>query len=134
VSLLVGGNESAGSINYIIKYGFYQGGLDNPYRLDPRKIIAVLSGKRFPALVDLEIEIATLETAKVKKFLIEVNQEISNLVHIESLESREKKEHFLKSEKDDLNAKLRSAEDTLHTLQEEKEAFPSEGPHSCCLM
>lgn len=43
--LLVAGNCDAGIIRWIEKYGFYEGGEQNAYRLDPTRIVEVLTGQ-----------------------------------------------------------------------------------------
>ncbi len=39
-----------GVINYIRKYGFYEGGVNNPYRVDPLHLAAVLTGHTYCSL------------------------------------------------------------------------------------
>lgn len=44
ISILVGGNSSSGVVKYIEKYGFYEGGLLNEYRIDPRILYSIITG------------------------------------------------------------------------------------------
>uniref|UniRef100_A0A7S1WIV5 Uncharacterized protein n=1 Tax=Alexandrium catenella TaxID=2925 RepID=A0A7S1WIV5_ALECA len=47
VALHFGGrNSSAGIVQYIRDFGFYEGGKDNSYRIDPLKLIELLTGMR----------------------------------------------------------------------------------------
>ena len=46
LKITVAGNERAGIISFIERYGFYEGGDTNPYRIDPDVLVAVLTGKR----------------------------------------------------------------------------------------
>jgi hypothetical protein len=45
VSLNIAGNADCGIISYIEKYGFYEGGNSNDYKLTPRSIVSVLLGQ-----------------------------------------------------------------------------------------
>jgi len=51
----VAGNASIGSIDYIERLGFYEGGgSENSYRVDPNTLYCVLTGKCFTQTIELE--------------------------------------------------------------------------------
>eukprot|EP00928_Gymnodinium_smaydae_P030900 TRINITY_DN22844_c0_g1_i1.p1 TRINITY_DN22844_c0_g1~~TRINITY_DN22844_c0_g1_i1.p1 ORF type:complete len:232 (-),score=61.96 TRINITY_DN22844_c0_g1_i1:132-827(-) len=44
-----GRNSTAGILQYVKQFGFYEGGKDNEYRLDPAKLVKALTGGRHRA-------------------------------------------------------------------------------------
>lgn len=44
LTLCVAGDSQSGAIPFIRDIGFYEGPLSNPYRLDPRLLVALLTG------------------------------------------------------------------------------------------
>ena len=54
MSILVGGNEKHGIIQYIQLLGFYEGGgVANPYRINPRILVAILTNEISEELIEL---------------------------------------------------------------------------------
>jgi len=46
ITIKVGGEVNRGIIIYIRDYGFYQGGLENGYRIDPAVLVSLLTGSK----------------------------------------------------------------------------------------
>jgi len=47
---IAGRDSSLGLVQYIKWFGFYEGGADNAYRVDPQRLVAMLSGKKLVLL------------------------------------------------------------------------------------
>jgi len=88
ISILIGGGLNVGIIQYIEDYGFYEGGINNEYRIDPEVLITVLTGRVTERVVGLQIE-------KLKRKIKEIEQE--------KTEWETEKEQYIKQEGGDPN-------------------------------
>jgi len=87
LEIKVGGDEQSGVVTYIEKFGFYEGGgVQNPYRLDPHLILAVLTGVVTPQVVSLVTQ-SMAEQVKTLQLRIEANQH-----HLQLSQNNDEKE------------------------------------------
>lgn len=77
-SILVGGNSSSGIIKYIERYGFYEGGILNEYRIDPRIMYSIITGHKSKEVYQvLKSKIEAKEMILYNQYNIEKNQILS---------------------------------------------------------
>jgi len=74
LTIKVGGNESKGSIKYIEDYGFYEGGLNNEYRIDPHILVAMLTNRINNKCIEILKEKEILKVNKLEKNLQQLEQ------------------------------------------------------------
>jgi len=96
--LTIAGGLHGGILDYIEQFGFYEGGPSNPYRVDPRAIIAVLSGRAELATgvyCEATVDQIRCLTSEREQFLFNItNQKYNNQAELEWFQGQEK--HLLR--------------------------------------
>jgi len=76
LSITLGGGLKGGIIFYIENYGFYEGGTNNEYRIEPDKLVALLTGKMTSRVIKNQIIKLEQKIEQCKAQLKEYQQEM----------------------------------------------------------
>jgi len=103
LSITLGGGLKGGIIFYIENYGFYEGGTNNEYRIEPDKLVALLTGKMTSRVIKNQILKLEQKIEQCQAQLKEYQQEMETAlqkIDVSSdnyLEQKKKVEMYLKA-------------------------------------
>lgn len=109
LTIRVGGNAHAGSIHYIERFHFFQGGLHNEYRIDPAVLLAVLTGKLSAYAI---AAVRRKNAAKIDTLRAQKNSMLDVASHVDNNE-------WTKADVAYIGHAVRSIDEELITLHEE---------------
>jgi len=105
LSIKISGNANVGIVDYIDRFGFYEGGdIRNPYRIDPHVLSAVITGKVTPTCLRL---VSEAREAKLRELQDELDAASDQRrVYIDHAGSESTNTQYLISREESLSARI----------------------------
>eukprot|EP01124_Arcella_intermedia_P007456 TRINITY_DN1456_c0_g1_i3.p1 TRINITY_DN1456_c0_g1~~TRINITY_DN1456_c0_g1_i3.p1 ORF type:complete len:268 (+),score=38.14 TRINITY_DN1456_c0_g1_i3:145-948(+) len=107
LSVCLAGGLKGGILNYIENYGFYEGGVENEYRVDPNILYALLSGVLLPEVVQIQMLRVNSRITVLQEEIDHTNFELQNYLK-QDADPKEAQKVILSHYHSILNTKLQN--------------------------